>query len=299
MWWSAAERRARGGQPLSQAPDIAPGRLPAEALRAQLRRPAPAAEPARGARRRRALPVLLRRALRPGLPDLDRHPAVHPPDRHRQSARAPPRRSSMPTSWAACAPGSARPRPCARRSASARSPRASRSRSAACSATPPTRCSRRGRQLYRQGAATGRKVAVVGAGPAGLACAHKLATPGPRRHPVRGARQAGRPQRIRHRRLQDGGRLRAGRGRLHPGRRRHRAAHGRPARPRRHPGRPAPRLRRGVPGPGPGCRERAGHRRGRARRRDGRGGLHRRPAPGGGSRRRCRSAAASSSSAAA
>jgi dihydropyrimidine dehydrogenase (NAD+) subunit PreT len=35
-----------------------------------------------------------------------------------------------------------------------------------------------GRQPYRQGAPTGRNVAVVGAGPAGLACAHKLATLG-------------------------------------------------------------------------------------------------------------------------
>ncbi len=35
-----------------------------------------------------------------------------------------------------------------------------------------------GRQPYRQGAPTGRSVAVVGAGPAGLACAHKLATIG-------------------------------------------------------------------------------------------------------------------------
>jgi dihydropyrimidine dehydrogenase (NAD+) subunit PreT len=35
-----------------------------------------------------------------------------------------------------------------------------------------------GRQPYRQGAPTGRRVAVVGAGPAGLACAHKLATLG-------------------------------------------------------------------------------------------------------------------------
>lgn len=35
-----------------------------------------------------------------------------------------------------------------------------------------------GRQLYRAGAPTGRRVAVVGAGPAGLACAHKLATLG-------------------------------------------------------------------------------------------------------------------------
>ena len=35
-----------------------------------------------------------------------------------------------------------------------------------------------GRQLYRQGLASGHKVAIVGAGPAGLACAHKLATLG-------------------------------------------------------------------------------------------------------------------------
>jgi len=35
-----------------------------------------------------------------------------------------------------------------------------------------------GRQPYRQGAPTGRRVAVVGAGPAGLACAHRLATLG-------------------------------------------------------------------------------------------------------------------------
>src|SRR5882757_7168090 len=35
-----------------------------------------------------------------------------------------------------------------------------------------------GRQPYRQGVPTGRGVAVVGAGPAGLACAHKLATLG-------------------------------------------------------------------------------------------------------------------------
>jgi dihydropyrimidine dehydrogenase (NAD+) subunit PreT len=36
----------------------------------------------------------------------------------------------------------------------------------------------RGRQLYAKGAATGARVAVVGAGPAGLACAHRLATLG-------------------------------------------------------------------------------------------------------------------------
>jgi glutamate synthase (NADPH/NADH) small chain len=36
----------------------------------------------------------------------------------------------------------------------------------------------RGRQLYAKGAATGARVAVVGAGPAGLSCAHRLATLG-------------------------------------------------------------------------------------------------------------------------
>jgi dihydropyrimidine dehydrogenase (NAD+) subunit PreT len=35
-----------------------------------------------------------------------------------------------------------------------------------------------GRQLYKRGAPNGRRVAVVGAGPAGLSCAHKLATLG-------------------------------------------------------------------------------------------------------------------------
>src|SRR4051812_19218662 len=36
----------------------------------------------------------------------------------------------------------------------------------------------RGRQLYTRGAPTGRRVAVVGAGPAGLSCAHRLAVLG-------------------------------------------------------------------------------------------------------------------------
>jgi glutamate synthase (NADPH/NADH) small chain len=36
----------------------------------------------------------------------------------------------------------------------------------------------KGKQLFKRGAATGKRIAVVGAGPAGLACAHKLATLG-------------------------------------------------------------------------------------------------------------------------
>ena len=56
-----------------------------------------------------------------------------------------------------------------------KTPRASRCGSACCSATRPMRCSRRARQLYRARPATGQEVAVVGAGPAGLSCAHRLA----------------------------------------------------------------------------------------------------------------------------
>ena len=54
-----------------------------------------------------------------------------------------------------------------------------------------------------------RKVAVVGGGPAGLSCAHRLAMLGPRRHGVRAEGQARRPQRIRHRGVQDARRFRA------------------------------------------------------------------------------------------
>ena len=61
---------------------------------------------------------------------------------------------------------------------------------------------------------TGKRVAVVGAGPAGLACAHRLAHARPRRGDLRRAPQGRRAQRIRHRHLQDAGRLRAGGGRL-------------------------------------------------------------------------------------
>ena len=49
------------------------------------------------------------------------------------------KRSSTRTSWAACAPASARPRRSARRPACARPRKESRSRSGGCNAMPPTR----------------------------------------------------------------------------------------------------------------------------------------------------------------
>jgi dihydropyrimidine dehydrogenase (NAD+) subunit PreT len=69
-------------------------------------------------------------------------------------------------------------------------PRASRSRSASCSATPPTRrwppaCS------SSSAPRRGKTVAVVGAGPAGLAAAHRLAMRGHDGHDLRGAAEAG------------------------------------------------------------------------------------------------------------
>ena len=215
---------------MSQAPDIAPGRLPAEAYERNFADLHPPLEPARGPRRRRALPVLLRRALRAGLPDRDRHPAVHPPDRDRQPARVRQDDPRRRTSWAACAPASARPRPCARRPACAKSPRASRSRSAACSATPPTR-------LFAHGPAALSSRAPPPAATRGRgrrrAGGPRLRAPAgdarPRGHRASTRRrQARRPQRIRHRRLQDRRTISPRREvAMHPGRRRHRAAHGR------------------------------------------------------------------------
>ena len=86
------------------------------------------------------------------------------------------------------------------------------------------RDARRTRSSSPRGAATGKRVAVVGAGPAGLACAHRLAMHG---HEVTifDARAEGRrAQRIRHRVLQDAGRLRPGRSRLRHRHRRHHAS---------------------------------------------------------------------------
>ena len=51
---------------------------------------------------------------------------------------------------------------------------------------------------------TGKKVAVVGSGPAGLACAQQLARAGHDVHRLREVRQGRRPAALRHSRLQDG-----------------------------------------------------------------------------------------------
>ena len=52
--------------------------------------------------------------------------------------------------------------------------RASRCRSAACSVMRPIVAMRQNKQYYDRAPSTGKRIAVVGAGPAGLACAHRL-----------------------------------------------------------------------------------------------------------------------------
>ena len=118
----------------------------------QLLRPAPAARSARGAGRGRPLLVLLRRAVHAGMPDLDRHPAVHPRDRRPATRSARPRRSSTRTSSAACARGSARPRRSARRPACASMPRASRSQIGRLQRYATDIAMGEGKQLYKRAA---------------------------------------------------------------------------------------------------------------------------------------------------
>ena len=83
-------------------------------------------------------------------------------------------------------------------------------------------------QFFTRAEPTGKRVAVVGAGPAGLAAAHRLALHGHEVVVYRRPAQGRRPQRIWNRVLQDAGRLRPGRGRLRHRDRRHH--HRQPAR---------------------------------------------------------------------
>ena len=185
---------------------------------------------------------LLRRAVPAGLPDLDRHSFVHPGDRRREPARRRAHhlrrehhgrhvRARLPDRD--FVPGGLRARGGRRQAGAHRAVAALRDRrddgDGQESCTPARR-----RRAER--------VAIVGAGPAGLSCAHALAVAGHQVDDFRTAREAGRPQRIRHRRLQDPGRLRAKGSRFHPVDRRHRGEARRRARPRRRSGVVAARL---------------------------------------------------------
>ena len=210
-----------------------------------------AADLPRGEGRSGALLFLLRRALPAGLPDRDRHSAVHPPDRRRQPHRGGedhfrlqhhgrhvrprlPDRNAVRGSVRARGGGgeAGRDRPIA-----ALRDRSRRSRPG----NRPMRAGRRPASGWRSSAR----------GLRAWLARMSLAIAGVDSDDLRTAREGGRPQRIRHRRLQDGRRFRRPGGRFHSLDRRHRDSARAGARPRRQARRPAARLRRGLPRHGP------------------------------------------------
>src|SRR6218665_964570 len=163
-------------------PPLTPPRPPAPGcLRRQLRRRPSAADPAPGADRGRALLLLPRRAMHHGLPHRDRCPLIHPAHcAGQRPGRGAPHLSSPPPT----PPGGIAPRFCPPEllceQACVRNPHEDkpvaigglqRYATDAFFAHP-------GAPLSRRAAARARRVAVVGAGPAGLACAHGLALRG-------------------------------------------------------------------------------------------------------------------------
>ena len=144
-----------------------------------------------------------------------------------------------------------------------------------------------GEQPFARAAPTGKRIAVVGGGPAGLSCAHRLAMHG---HDVvifDARDEDRRAQRIRHRRLQDASTTSPqARSRVHPLDRRHHGRDRQGARPRLHARRAPPDFRRGLHRPRPRRRQRAW--RCRTSRSTGARhavALHRRAPPGGRPRR--------------
>ena len=124
--------------------------------------------------------------------------ASSPPSRQATRRRG-ARRSSPRTSSAARARASARSRCSASATASSSTRAARRSRSARCSAMRPTGPTRTASRCATAAPPNGKRVAVVGAGPAGLACAGELAARGYARHGLRRARRGRRARPLRDR----------------------------------------------------------------------------------------------------
>ena len=178
--WRAAPEPA--DDPLPWSPDgherhprRTPGRRP---IRPQFRRCPPAADVGAGADRGR--PTATTASTRPArrLPDRHRRAELHPPHRRGQPARAARAILEQNVFGGMCA------RVCptevlCERACVRNTTRTSRSRSACCSATPPTTCSPIPAPHFVHARAGQRqRVAVVDAGPAGLSCAHRLAVLG-------------------------------------------------------------------------------------------------------------------------
>ena len=110
--------------------------------------------------------------------------------------------------------------------------------------------------LPKPAVSTGKKVAVIGGGPAGLSAAYQLALQGPRGHDLRRARRARRHDALRHPGLSHAARGARRRDPAHPRPGRD-VAHELPHRHRRDDGADPRRLRRRLPGPGRAGRPRA------------------------------------------
>ena len=211
--------------PSPQTPGIVAGRLDAEALAANFADIAPRFSRARGLGGGGPLLFLLRRALR------------RPPARPRSTSRSSSARSpaAMPEAAARTILSPEHPRRHVRAGLPDRDAlrgglrarggggQAGGDRPAAALRDRRADGARR-RSRSRGRRPTGKRVAVVGAGPAGLACAHRLAMLGHDGGADRRAGKGRRAQRVRDRGLQGGRGLRPGGGRLAARDRRHRGA---------------------------------------------------------------------------
>ena len=129
--------------------------IPIERLESRIADAKPNYTTGRGGRRGQPLPLLPRRAVRPGVPDRDRHPGLHPQDRDRQRARLGADDPLGEPARLLVRAGAARSRCCAWARASTTTGTAiRRSRSAGCSATRSSRRSTTARPptLLSQGA---------------------------------------------------------------------------------------------------------------------------------------------------
>ena len=178
-----------------------------EELKVTVRRRPAAAGRRRGAGRGVALPVLLRRPVHPGLPDSHRRPAIHPPDPPpRRDRRGPddPRRQHLRRQLRPRLPDRGPLRGGVRRPLLMKAPvQIGRLQRFACDAAAD-----RGVRFFEPGPPTGKRVAVIGSGPAGLACAHELRRLGHDVVVFEARDVPGRPQYAGHRRLQDLDRVR-------------------------------------------------------------------------------------------
>ena len=204
---------------------IAGGRLSPSAIRRQFFRPASAARPARGAGRADRCYFCYDAPCMKACPTAHRHPAVHPRD-HRPATRSAPAKTIFDQNILGgmcarvCPTETLCEEACVREDGRGQ---AGRDRPAA--ALRHRRRDGGGQAVLRRAPRRpASSVAVVGAGPAGLACAHRLALHGHDVTIFEARPKAGGLNEYGIAAYKTRRRFRAGRGRLHPVDRRHRAS---------------------------------------------------------------------------